>query len=122
MADTYAGAPTTGPVSAPSVFTHPPVRQHRDARGGSAVDDALAGDITLCSHSKTLGTQNFPKAEAVGSRIPIAASVMSATGLLATSVPQFLNYYYVLPVDCRRKAFILIKVAWPSPVIAIVGE
>src|ERR1700722_7012462 len=63
MADTYAGLPIAGTVSAPSVFTHPPVRRHRDARGGSAVDDAMAGDITLCSHSGSLSIQNFPKTD-----------------------------------------------------------
>src|ERR1700723_239462 len=65
MADTYAGLPIAGTVSAPSVFTHPPVRRHRDARGGSAVVDAMAGDITLCSRSRTLSIQIFRR-RAVG--------------------------------------------------------
>src|ERR1700722_13199334 len=139
MADTYPGPPTAGLVSAPSVFTHPPVRRHRDARGGSAVDDAMAGDITLCSHSRTLSIQNFPKtgggdggcAQPGRRRAPmlcrdhpdeLSASVMSATGLLATSLPQFANYQLSADVDRRHKASILINVAWPSPVVAIVGE
>jgi hypothetical protein len=39
--------------------------------------------------------------------------------------PRYPNFWiinYVLPVRRRRKAFILIKVAWLSPAIAIVGE
>jgi hypothetical protein len=47
---------------------------------------------------------------------------MSATGLLETSLPQFLDYQLCAAFDCRRKVFILINVAWPSRVIAIVGE
>jgi hypothetical protein len=47
---------------------------------------------------------------------------MSATGLLETSLPQLLDYQLCAAVDCRHKAFILIDVAWPCPVIAIVGE
>jgi hypothetical protein len=47
---------------------------------------------------------------------------MSATGLLATSLPQFLDYQLCAAVDCRHKAFILINAAWLSLVIAIVGE
>src|ERR1700733_13610531 len=108
MADTSLGTPTDVPLSAPSVFTHPPVRQHRDARGGSAVVDALAGDITLCSHSRTFSIQNFPK-----------ASVMSATGLLATSVPQFLDYQLCAASCLLQVAFILINAARLSTVIAI---
>jgi hypothetical protein len=52
----------------------------------------------------------------------MAASVMSATGLLATSVLNFWIINYVRPADCHRSAFVLINTAWPGPVIAIVGK
>jgi hypothetical protein len=46
---------------------------------------------------------------------------MSATGLLATSVPQFLDYQLCAASRLPRTAFILINAVWLSPVIAIVG-
>ena len=111
MADAYPGAPTAGPVFAPSVFTHPPV----DSTATPEVAPLWLMPWRVILHCVvTQGRsvfETFP-------RHPLCQQP-------GYWQPRCLNFWiidYVLPVDRRHEAFILINATWLSPVIAIVGE